>query len=202
MKLGRLIVGSLALIFSAGVLAYPVTYVFTGTVTKYDPLALVYNDNPQVVGMITFDPETGRRSSSGDSPYAVYYGMDFSYQISMAGQSFYGATDLRYAFVRPGQMEFFDEVPGVSAASVDYGELLFNFSGDPFSDLFATGNLPVNQFIGGFLSFGGEPPLPNGGSTSISASIDYLVRVPEPASAALLSAGLLGLLVRRRKRKS
>lgn len=201
MRMARFVAGSLALLFSAGALAYPVTYSFTGTVTQKNAVDGIYNDDPNVAGTITFDIETATRQTM-----TRYADMDISYRVSMAGQTFEARSHNPYnfTFANDGNVEFYDEVPessvrgGTEVPGFDWGIIDFRFSGSPFANGLIA-DLPIDLFIGGSVSFGGAISAEGG---SIAASINSLVRVPEPASATLLSIGLLGLLVTRRKRKN
>lgn len=205
------IIAALACLFISPAFGTPVTYIFTGTVEfKYDfPL---YNDNPNVVGSFTYDPDIGSTNIYGYTPDQL-----IDYQVSMAGQSFFlspsfiphaGWTSTSFS---GGRLELFDEIPAVSwtgPVGPDIAQFVLNFAGDPFNDNLPTADLPLDQFIGGSILFGGGSPLPGTDvyvSSSIRASIDHLFRVmpqpvPEPSSIALLACGIAGMLVGRRRR--
>ncbi|MDB6061539.1 MAG: hypothetical protein JWM78_1642 [Verrucomicrobiaceae bacterium] len=183
--------------------AYPATYLFSGEVTEFNfvhsgdfPIGVVdpnlpligkdgsaiFNGKSSAFGQFTLDAATLPPEHSCDS-------RDLSYEIATEGATYYaqsgqGCEDS--VFANEDVIGWHVEGPRLSYS----GGLESTIQNFAFN--FANG-----EFIGG--TFGLMYMNGNGYYGYISGIIDRLTEVPEPSSIGLLAAGLVGVVVARRK---
>jgi hypothetical protein len=193
--------------------ASPITWQYTGSVTSSFNPQLVPQGTPAMV-LVTVDPVINLAIGAFDRPanggsYEVtadirFLGLEYVYFAA-----FEVNWDVVHDFPQPGFIRvvplsvsgppldptvpspFYRVGPGCCGQNFAY---LYGASADASSPAFP-GPLPVADFALHFLNFG-----PTDGIIRVTA-VD-LEAVPEPASGALLLTGVLGLALRRRRRRA
>jgi hypothetical protein len=100
-------------------------------------------------------------------------------------------------FLSGNDLFFLDEVTvGPNPYGLEYLQIILGFSSSLGGPDFSS-DLPVEDFIGGSLGMLGSTP--RSSIQDLRTHITGITRVPEPSSWLLLSVGLAGLLIGRRR---
>jgi hypothetical protein len=177
--------------------AIPVAYQFTGVIDSFDLTEPGFTGSvgDTYTGTLTLDTDTAhfagaRFRTDGISYDATIGGLNFAFMP--------GSFNLHdTGFLSGNELFFLDEVTlSPNPYGLEYLQIVLSFS-SPLGGPDFSSDLPVEDFIGGSLGMLGSTF-----SSSIQAlrtHITGITRVPEPTSYLLLSIGLAGLfLVRRR----
>jgi PEP-CTERM motif-containing protein len=183
--------------FAGAACAVPVVYQFTGVIDSFDLSVPAFTGSvgDTYTGTLTLDTDTAVPAGS------TFRSNGMSYDATIGGLNFAfvpGSFNLHHTgHTTPNDLFFLDEVTaGPNPYGLEYVQIELGF-GVPLGGPAFSSDLPVADFLGGFLGMLGSTP--SSSIQDLRTHITGLTRVPEPSTYLLLGIGLGGLLFLRRR---